>query len=627
MFCISTGLLLAASAVTNELPEIEVVASPVVQSESVSGDGVETVSLSRRQISLLNAQDLQTALRQVPGVSISRYSAIGSYGGAQGGSVYIRGVGTARPGGEVRMYSDGAPRESGVWGHPLMDSLPIDFADSVTVQKNPHPGERAGTFGAVETGTLRRREQGYEGEANLAYGRHSTMISSVSAGGKEEGVDAYAGMSYKTSDGHRDHNRAMLKSAFARAGFDLSAHDRLSFIYQRTESKVEDPGAEGGPVPVHDRFDLDSDLYNIRFDTERERLKGFSLVYFEHGLIEWHKDHLTDGVPASPAGDADTTWLNWGTRSRYEWNAWEGLWLVGAVDAASEGGHSRNTVYATGKVPFAYHGRFATVSPYLGAKYDFELGDEWCLTPAAGVRRHFHEVYDGEWAPAASLKLCRENSLEFFANASRAVHYPGIYTRAVSDDFAKGALDAETMEYFSVGAKMMVDEKLDALLCVFRSEVDDRIDKTATGYINSGSMRANGAEVSSHWYPHEDLTFYGGAAFAEPETSPVSRLPRWTFTLAGTWKICRYLKWSLDGEYIGSMNAYSVRADADRANLQKVGDAFVFNTRLAVPLESFTPVDGELYAAIENFTGTSYEYYPGYPVGGAMWYVGCRLRF
>ena len=75
------------------------------------------------------------------------------------------------------------------------------------------------------------------------------------------------------------------------------------------------------------------------------------------------------------------------------------------------------------------------------------------------------------------------------------------------------------------------------------------------------------------------------------------------------------------------MNAYSVRADADRANLQKVGDAFVFNTRLAVPLESFTPVDGELYAAIENFTDTSYEYYPGYPVGGAMWYVGCRLRF
>ena len=623
----SVFLVLAASAITNELQEIEVVASPITQTENVSRDGVESATISRSQLALLNAQDVQTALRQVPGVSISRYSAIGSYGGAQGGSVYIRGVGTARPGGEVRMYSDGAPRESGVWGHPLMDSLPIDFADSITVQKNPHPGERAGTFGAVEVESLRRREDGYEGDVNLAYGRHNTMISSVAAGAKESGVDVYAGTSYKTSDGHRDHNHAMLKSAFGRVGLDLSNYERLSFIYQRTESKVEDPGMKGRPVPVYDRFDLDSDLYTVRFDTDREYLKGFSLVYFEHGVIEWHKDHLDDAKPLSPAGDADTTWLNWGTRNRFDWNVWEGLWLIGAVDAASEGGHACNTRYDNGKAVFAYHGRFASVSPYLGTRYDFELGDDWCLTPAAGVRHHFHEVYDSEWAPMASLMLSKVNAFEFFANASRAVHYPGIYTRAVSDDFAKNTLEAETMDYFSVGSKVMVDEKLDAMLCFFHSEVDDRIDKTANGYINSGSMRANGVEVSSHWYAHKDLSFYGGAAFTEPETSPVSRLPRWTFTLAGTWKICEYLKWSVDGEYIGSMNAYSVRADADRANLQKVGDAFVFNTRLAVPLESFTPVKGELYAAIENFTDTDYEYYPGYPVGGAMWYVGCRLRF
>ena len=191
----SVFLVLAASAITNELQEIEVVASPITQTENMSRDGVESATISRSQLALLNAQDVQTALRQVPGVSISRYSAIGSYGGAQGGSVYIRGVGTARPGGEVRMYSDGAPRESGVWGHPLMDSLPIDFADSITVQKNPHPGERAGTFGAVEVESLRRREDGYEGDVNLAYGRHNTMISSVAAGAKESGVDVYAGTS------------------------------------------------------------------------------------------------------------------------------------------------------------------------------------------------------------------------------------------------------------------------------------------------------------------------------------------------------------------------------------------------------------------------------------------------
>ena len=140
-------------------------------------------------------------------------------------------------------------------------------------------------------------------------------------------------------------------------------------------------------------------------------------------------------------------------------------------------------------------------------------------------------------------------------------------------------------------------------------------------------MRAVGVESSVHWRPLEDVSLFGGAAFTEPQTSPVSRLPRWTFTTALSWKICRYLKWNIDGQYTGRMNAYSVRSSSESADLRKIGDGFIFNTRLAVPLEPFLPTEGEIYAAIENFTGEKYEYYPGYPIGGAMWYIGCRVRF
>lgn len=91
--------------------------------------------------------------------------------------------------------------------------------------------------------------------------------------------------------------------------------------------------------------------------------------------------------------------------------------------------------------------------------------------------------------------------------------------------------------------------------------------------------------------------------------------------------MCEYLVWSLDGQYIGAMDAYSVRAEADRADLRHVDGAFVFNTRLAVPLRSFTPLDGEIFAAIENLADSKVEYYPGYPTGGIMWYIGCRVKF
>ena len=63
------------SAFTNVLETVLVLASPITQEEQVSKDGEETVYLSRAQLDALNAQDLQTALRQVPGLGISRYGA------------------------------------------------------------------------------------------------------------------------------------------------------------------------------------------------------------------------------------------------------------------------------------------------------------------------------------------------------------------------------------------------------------------------------------------------------------------------------------------------------------------------------------------------------------------------
>ncbi len=622
----------AAPAETNsvvELPAVKVTASPITQEERVSADGAETVVLGRGQLGALNAQDIQTALRQVPGVTISRYAPIGSYGGGQGGSVYIRGAGTARPGGEIRLYTDGAPRESGVWGHPLMDSMPIDFAQGLTVYKNPHPGHLGGAFGGVDVMTRRRTEDGWEGEAETAIGRYGTFLAATSVGAKEAGIDAYGGLSYKRSNGLRSHNDSELATAFARFGIDLSEFEHVGFVYQNTDSKVEDPGEKHGTVPLRDRFDLATDLYTIRFDTKgRDHIEGHTLVYVEHGDIAWRKDHMTDGNLTSPPGDTDTTWLNWGTRSRYDVNPWANLWLTGAFDAASEGGHTKNVREVDGVKVFGFKGRFVSVSPYVGARYDFQLSDAWKFTPSAGIRYHHHSAYDDEWAPNAALKLAWEDRLEFFANASRGVHYPGIYTRAMANDFARHTLNAEKLDYLAVGAKAKWDETADVTVTAFHTDAKDRIDRTATGYINSGNTRASGVEVSAHWTPVDALSLFAGGAFTAPETHPVSRLPRWTGSAGATWKICDYLKWSVDGQYIGSMYAYSVRAEADAQNLRRLDDALIFNTRLAVPLESFLPkVEGEIYLSLENLTSENYCYYPGYSMGGTMWYVGCRVKF
>lgn len=627
LFALPLAAVQAATNVVAELPTVTVVATPITQEEAVAKDGADTTTLSRSQLAQLNAQDLQTALRQVPGVTISRYAPIGSYGGAQGGSVYIRGMGTARPGGEVRMYTDGVPRGSGMWSHPLMDSMPIDFAESVSVQKSPHPARYSDTFGAVDIETRRRREQGYEGEVDLAYGRHNTFLSAGSAGLKEGPVDAYGGMSYKYSDGLRDHNMSILKSAFGRVGTDLSDHEHIGFVYQRTDSKVEDPGEEQKPTPRTDRFDLDTDLYTLRFDTERENLKGYSLLYFERGKIDWWQDGLCKTPAGAMDGNAHTEWLNFGFRNFYDWNVWKDLWITAGFDLADEYGETETRNVENGKVPFETNGRLDTISPYLGARYDFRLNDDWTLTPSIGSRYYIHTKYDNEWSPDAALTLDWQEKVQLFVNGSRGVHYPGVYTRAVSADYAAGTLTAETMDYVSGGTKVALDETADVLVTVFHTDAQNRIDKTTKGYLNAGGMRATGVELSGHWRPTDDLAFFAGLTYTNPETSPVSRLPEWMATAGGTWKICDYLKWTLDGQFIDEMYAYSVRSSEEAAELRELDAGFLLNTRLAVPLDSFTPFEGELYLSLENLTNSHYAYYPGYPMDGIMWYLGCKFKF
>ncbi|HPS78378.1 MAG TPA: Plug domain-containing protein, partial [Thermoanaerobaculaceae bacterium] len=69
--------------------EVKVVAPPIVEGDRVTPFATQVSSVSDRQVDDLNAGDLANALRRMPGVTISRYELVGSYGGGDGGAVYV----------------------------------------------------------------------------------------------------------------------------------------------------------------------------------------------------------------------------------------------------------------------------------------------------------------------------------------------------------------------------------------------------------------------------------------------------------------------------------------------------------------------------------------------------------
>jgi len=611
-----------SQAASNTVAEtrIEVIASPITDSERVSKDGADSVVVGRQQIERLNAQDLPTALRQVPGVTISRFSPVGAYGGAEGGSVYIRGAGTARPGSEITIYSDGVPREAGVFAHPLMDIVPIDFADSVTVAKNPQPQNYAGTFGAVEVETRRRYEEGHEGELNVAYGRYNTLLTSASVGGKIDLFDYYAGTAYKYSEGERPHSAAELENVFARAGWDLSPEDHVSYIFQHTDNWVQDPGAVGTTTPLWNQFNTETDTHTVKMESNHDNVKGYTLAYYEEGKIRWHQDKAVMGTP----GYSNTDWWNYGFRSSYDVMI-ERLTLTGSLDAWSEGGDTKTIKESTGVATWnPVTERIYTAAPYLGARYDFDVGNDWTLTPSVGARFYDNTEYGEDWGPCAALTLSREH-LQLFVSHARGVHFPGVYARASSPNTWR-SLDAETMDTTETGAHVELSDYAAVHATVFHTEVENRMDSiTGIGYLNTGDMSANGAEATLHLYPRKDLSFFVGGTVNRPEDDPVARLPDFMGSAGASYQVARYVRWDVDSEDVASQYAYSMRATDPTLN--KLDSYVTLNTRVSLDLKAFSSLKGELYVAVENLGDADYEYFPGYPMPGVMWYTGMKLKF
>ncbi|MCQ2368181.1 MAG: TonB-dependent receptor plug domain-containing protein [Kiritimatiellae bacterium] len=617
--------ILLASVVTNS---IVVTASPIVQEERNTPDGAEVVYVGSDQLARLSAQDLPTALRHVPGVSVSRYSPIGAFGGSQGGSVYIRGTGESRPGGTLTILRDDVPTLGSFFNHPLMDLTPIDFSESLTVVKTPRPRSVPNAFSAVEMTTWRKRDEGFGGEADIAYGRFNTFLSSLKAGVKEGPFDFAAGVAHRQSEGARKNGEARLDSAFARAGLELGETEYLTFIYNMADSSVEDPGKKGMPTPKYERFNTSMNSYTLRLESKHEAFEGYSAVYVTDGRIRWRKDHFSDMNPASPWGWSKTDWDTYGYRGLYDLHFGD-FTLSPGLDVMVEEGRTKSINGLTGvvaPVPGSAWQRETITAPYLGARYDFHLNDEWTLTPSVGTKYYFNDKFKDEWSPGAAVDLGTDE-YGVFASYQRGIHYPGLIFLANKAKWGTEDCDAETMDNFNVGFRANLDEKLEARVSVYRNRIRKRLDQDAYGlYHNAGELDSTGLETSLHYQYNEDLSFYSGFSVNHAKQSHAARLPRFTATLGSSYRLTEHLHLDVDAEYVAKMYAYSTRS-SEVKDLAEVDGFWTANLRLALDTRVCLPVDGEWYVAVENIFNRHYEYFPDYEMPGTMAYVGMKIRF
>lgn len=621
---------LPAPGLAQDLAEIVVIANPIIEGNQVDSFGASSTVVTQEQMEDLNAVDLGTALRRTPGVTISRYNPIGSFGGAEGGGIFIRGMGSSRPGGEIKTFIDGVPMYMSVWNHPLLDLLSIDSADSLQVYKSPQPQIFGNAFAAINIDPKRKRSEGYQTDLKLSGGSFGTFIEKAEHGGKIGAVDYYLGQSFRSSEGHRDHSDGQLSNYFGRAGAELGPNWDVSLFGLFTDNFARDPGIEGNEDATRSgKYETIATMGIASLNHAYEHADGSLKIFINTGEGNWY-----DQLP--PSKDLYNDFTFHGVRFNELIRPWTGGELTLGIDYDSIEGdiEDENAAGVEGDWDGPAQRIFA---PYAAFSQLIGKRDGFHAIPSAGARAYTHSEFDAEMAPHAGLIVGYRNT-QVHTGYSRGVIYPGLEVALLSEYYMPMLgqswkdLEAETLDHYEIGISQTWD-RVRADLTLFWDYGDNRYlvvppPPPPPAYANLGEYRTQGIEATLSIAPTDNLSLFLGITLLDSDEETHPYTPGATLSTGLNWRFLERFKLSLDSQYISDMYVASQARRDGAVNTAQIDSYFLLNGKLSYDLPVETRgLAAEVFLAGENLIDADYEYSPGYPMPGINGMIGVAVTF
>ncbi|MBX3751820.1 MAG: TonB-dependent receptor plug domain-containing protein [Opitutaceae bacterium] len=616
------------------LDDLEVAATPIVGETRLDALASKVTAVTAAQLVELNARDLQSALRRVPGVVVSHFNPVGSFGGTEGGAVFIRGMGTARPGAEIQLSIDGVPSFNSIWTHPILDMLNVDLARRIEVHKGAQPvlyGNMA--FAVVDLAPKFREQPGQGGALTLTTGSFGTWSAAAEGGYRGEKLDAYVLGSARASDGHRANADGRLRAGYVRLGWTLDERWSAHVFYNGTSNYADDPGPDPARVPPalqfgSGRFADDNDLVVATVTHRDPGLEGSLKAYSSRGKLDW-----TGQYHAPTARNENVTvteYANRGLRLRETLRPAAGTEIVGGVDLDRIAGQYRSL---TGGVAGSFPRTAVRIdSVYAAVSRAWALGRGWTVRPSLGARQLDHSVFADELAPQAGL-VATDGTTEWHVSAARGVNFPGLFVMAIPPGNNRHReLSAETVDHAEMGVSRRLGEAVRVEVSVFR---DDGADRIVTSYPpfppvwkNLADFRTEGVEAAVTWAPREAWALYAAVTAMRATPDDLPYVPEWSGSAGLNWRLTRAVRLSVDGQYVGARAVLARNRDLNALNAARLGSYVLLNARLAYTFgASAWGLAGECFVAGENLGDADYEQKFGYPMPGASGTVGVSFSW
>lgn len=620
----------ASAAIAQPAPAtitpIEVIGRPIIDTNRVDAFGSETTVVTDRQIEDLNAFDIANALRRTPGVTISRFNPVGAFGGGEGGAIFIRGLGSSRPGSEIKTYIDGVPFYMAVWNHPLLDLLPVNGMASIEVQKGPQPQVVGNNLSSVNLTTKPFATERPTAALRLQGGSFSTFVEQADGSAQLGPVSLLVAQGYQSSNGDRPDADGRLGNILLKGGTQFNREWSGEISWLGVDNRVTDPGPDGQPLLRNGVYKTKGNLVWATLRNDFESAKGDAKLYWSDGRGNWYGQ-------AGTTGDTLTSFSSWGARIREAFTPWTGGQVVAGIDYDNVIGSA--DFVPTNRPASTFDGpRLSILSPYVAVNQRIPVGD-WDIVPSAGLRYYDSSDFASELAPNAGV-VARNGGMSFYANYARGVNYPGLDVVVFSQNVIPGLaqswrkLAAETLDHYQIGAGYDAGP-VTASLALFYDKLDNRYvfvlpPPPPPVYANQGGSTIKGLEATVEYRPIPDLSLFGGLTLLSPSPASLPYAPKQSF-VAGLNAGLGAFRFSVDAEYVGSMYVYSQARANGALNTQTVDSHFLLNARVFYSLPPQMGRNSELFLALDNITNTSYTYRPDYPMPGFSAMAGVVLRY
>ena len=663
----------AADENITRFEEIVVTTSPLPNPVTplVSRYATQHNVVTKEQIKDQNGTDFPSALRNVPGVMFQSKNLMG---GQSSHSMYIRGRGASHPSSDFAVLYDDVPRFGALFGQVMGDGLALSTIGSIEILKSPQPAEFGSGYALVNVRPRYLNKEGRELAVDVMGGSFYTFAQSLAAGIKKGPYDIYAGQSWASTEGHRDHSRAQQQNYYFNSGYDIAPNWNVRFLANYVDSQTIAPRPETIPSPANsvnwpmaERFDTRTFLTTLSVNNSYEKARGYIKAYLndtEFDLLQELNKGVRYGKESGGLWSRQELVL-YGVRAKERFVFWPGGEVVVGADLDFSELKNRQRTYSGLAVPGINGGRAERVwdfpttvvfSPYGAVSHLFGSLAGPHAIPSAGYRYMRHNEFKSASSYQAGL-VAGYARTDINLNFAHGVNYPlpVVVMNMVLTDIpvVNPALywqniKPEVVDHYEAGLSHTWPEKGSVNVTYFQDKGKDRFQAYMFGAVPVsfndaiGRYRIRGVEISGTFMPLKDMELFAGATWLRArarggdgiEQDHMPYTPGFQAQAGFSWLFLEHIKFRLDAQYLRDVYA-ATSARSGNFNFtmltdqNKLKDFVVVNGRLGYlfDLKQLSLQGSEIYVAVNNIFNRHYEYDKGYPMPGVTAFAGLTLKF